>query len=376
MAKYELTLPTSALVESTNVGILSSNITKFYPKSVILQVTVNSEGLKLNHETNGVLTQMFYPTSVEGDTDEFIGFIDSLKFKQILNTFSATNTQVQIDDNGMTLRNGKSKFHLPFIVDVSSVQLRAPHPIEDAEGEVVELENSSWKFVHDYQLFACTKSFIQPQYVRLWVGDDSTVLTGDFQRGIFTKSYNSNLDTTCLLSTGVINVFSGFPDNTQIAKVDIKGSSYTLQYVADGYTVSAECYVEFESDLGDYNAPIILTKFIDSVDSPFVLVMTDEIKKFLSQATILSDNLDNDIRLTIRDKQMILSTSKSELTVDVVNSDMSCEADFDLSVFKSAVAHMVDSEIYISPIYSGDSESVDGITLWDDSISIVIATKN
>ena len=128
--------------------------------------------------------------------------------------------------------------------------------------------------------------------------------------------------------------------------------------------------------MGDYNAPIILTKFIDSVDSPFVLVITDEIKKFLSQATILSDNLDNDIRLTIRDKQMILYTSKSELTVDVVNSDMSCEADFDLSVFKSAVAHMVDSEIYISPIYSGDSESVDGITLWDDSISIVIATKN
>ena len=72
------------------------------------------------------------------------------------------------------------------------------------EGAIkVKIDNSDWKFVKDYQMYAIGMSFVHPVYTQVWIGSEGDVIVGDFDNSIFTFSKKNKLGKTCLLSNTI-----------------------------------------------------------------------------------------------------------------------------------------------------------------------------
>lgn len=372
----KFTLSTKPLIDALNLGIVNANVSKFYQKSCLAQISATRNTLKINLEAASVITEIILRGSGDEDIETPVSvFVDSLLLKQLVSTFEVSTTTIEYTEGGLILHSGKSKFTLPKMLDNDAgLELSSPKkPDSFMAAHTIEIDKSDWKFIKDYQMYAIAMSFVHPVYTRVWVGENGDVLVGDFDNSVFTHSGKSKLGKTCLLKDTIINLFNSLPDGAKLVSLR---DSYLITLVTDTFEFASEFTPEYESnpDVGSYNSEIILG-MMNKLEEKAAKVNVAAINKFLNQAALLSNSTEDTINFGVHDKEMTLVDANVDCKLPVEsNSTMSYSVKFKTALLKSVISNLDEEDIYIAPMCN-DEEGLDviGITLWTKNMTTVIA---
>lgn len=367
------TKPTKSALD---LAIINSNVSKFYSKSCLAEVSANANTLTINLEAASIVSEVKLKGS--GDTDEASTvFVDSLVLKQLIASFDSPTIIFEFAESGLILHSGKSKFTLPKMTDDSDMALARPlKALELSNCVNVDVDSSAWKFVKDHQMFAIAMSFVHPVYTNVWVGDGDDVVVGDFDNSIFTHSHKSNLGCCCLLSDTIVNLLMSLPEGSKIVR-DPESRSYIINGSTDSFDYIAQFTPKYESDpgVGSYNADMVLSMMPDSSDQA-VTLDSDKISKLLNQASLLSTSSEDTITLSVRDKQAWLHDNNVNGSVDVKPS---CDwgkikeysVEFRTALLKSAMSNY-SGDISIYPCMA-DDDIVGGVVMKDKDVTTLLA---
>lgn len=367
------TKPTKSALD---LAIINSNVSKFYSKSCLAEVSANANTLTINLEAASIVSEVKLKGS--GDTDEASTvFVDSLVLKQLIASFDSPTIIFEFTESGLVLHTGKSKFTLPKMTDDSDMALARPLKVLELSNCVnVDVDSSAWKFVKDHQMFAIAMSFVHPVYTNVWVSDGDDVVVGDFDNSIFTHSHKSNLGCCCLLSDTIVNLLMSLPEGSKIVR-DPESRSYIINGSTDSFDYIAQFTPKYESDpgVGSYNADMVLSMMPDSSDQA-VTLDSDKISKLLNQASLLSTSSEDTITLSVRDKQAWLHDNNVNGSVDIKPS---CDWDkikeysveFRTALLKSAMSNY-SGDISIYPCMA-DDDIVGGVVMKDKDVTILLA---
>lgn len=367
------TKPTKSALD---LAIINSNVSKFYSKSCLAEVSANANTLTINLEAASIVSEVKLKGS--GDTDEASTvFVDSLVLKQLIASFDSPTIIFEFTESGLVLHSGKSKFTLPKMTDDSDMALARPLKVLELSNCVnVDVDSSAWKFVKDHQMFAIAMSFVHPVYTNVWVSDGDDVVVGDFDNSIFTHSHKSNLGCCCLLSDTIVNLLMSLPEGSKIVR-DPESRSYIINGSTDSFDYIAQFTPKYESDpgVGSYNADMVLSMMPDSSDQA-VTLDSDKISKLLNQASLLSTSSEDTITLSVRDKQAWLHDNNVNGSVDIKPS---CDWDkikeysveFRTALLKSAMSNY-SGDISIYPCMA-DDDIVGGVVMKDKDVTTLLA---
>lgn len=367
------TKPTKSALD---LAIINSNVSKFYSKSCLAEVSANANTLTINLEAASIVSEVKLKGS--GDTDEASTvFVDSLVLKQLIASFDSPTIIFEFTESGLVLHSGKSKFTLPKMTDDSDMALARPLKVLELSNCVnVDVDSSAWKFVKDHQMFAIAMSFVHPVYTNVWVSDSDDVVVGDFDNSIFTHSHKSNLGCCCLLSDTIVNLLMSLPEGSKIVR-DPESRSYIINGSTDSFEYIAQFTPKYESDpgVGSYNADMVLSMMPDSSDQA-VTLDSDKISKLLNQASLLSTSSEDTITLSVRDKQAWLHDNNVNGSVDIKPS---CDWDkikeysveFRTALLKSAMSNY-SGDISIYPCMA-DDDIVGGVVMKDKDVTTLLA---
>lgn len=368
----KFTANTKPLSDALSLAIINSNISSFYMKSCVTQLTVGSEGLRINTEASNIFTEILLKGAVEdGDVKNHVAFVNSATLKQLVSTFDTDIVTFEFVEGGVILHSGKSKFTLANIVDAVDIELVRPLSDDmNIPTPTVKLNSNVWKFINDNQMYSIALSFIHPVYTKVFIGESGDVLVGDFDNSLFTHSKNSDsLDTTCLLSSTIINLLDNVPENTFIERID---RSYILVYTSDSFNYTSKFDPQYESDegVGSYNSEIFLSMMAH--DAVGVKFDSTTVNKLMNQASILSTSSEDTITLSTESNTILLKDKNVEGVV-------SCEGKFDnpftlefkTNALKKVISNYGDGVVNIGPVYQEDV--VVGILIWNDSLTTILA---
>ena len=365
----KFTTNTKPLADSLNLGIINSNVSNFHKKSCVVQVSADANTLKINIEASMICTELKLKGSGEGEPATV--FVDSLLFKQLVNTLDSATVTLDFEENGLIVQSGKSKFTLPKMIDSTEFELKSP-VIPDYTATSINIDKADWKFIKDNQMYAISMGFVHPVYTKVWVGESGDVLVGNFDTGRFTHSKKNKLQNTCLLSDTIINLFNSLPDGSKLIKVD---KDYLIEFTADSYTYATQFTPLYESDegVGDYNAQV----FLDIMKTPddAIKVPTAPITKLLNQALLLSTTSEDTIKLAIHDG--ILHLHNKDVDGEIAGeggADMKFELEFKLDAIKEVIANYADDTIQLNSLADADDpDVVSGIIVWNNDLVTIIA---
>lgn len=364
------TVSTTPLTNALNLGVVSSNVSKFYQKSCLAQVTASKRDLKINLEAANVLTELQLKGSGDSEVEVTI-FVDSLLLKQLVSTFESPTTTLEFTEGGLILHSGKSKFTLPKMLDAAELELNRPTMAAPGSTEI-DVDKSDWKFIKDYQMYSIAMSFIHPVYTYVWVGQDGDVLVGDFDNSVFTHSKKSKLGRTCLVSDTIVNLFNSLPDGAKLTQLD---KSYLITVKTDGFEYASEFTPKYEEDegVGSYNSEIILS-MMEKLEANAIKVNVAAINKFLGQAALLSSNSEDVIKLTYGNNELTLMDNNVDckLDADAPATATPYEVEFKTVLLKSVVANCDEDIISISPMIQ-EGDVVAGIIVWTKNMTVVLA---
>lgn len=369
----KFTVSTEPLKVALDLGIVNSNISKFNQKSNVAELTADGNLLRVNVETSRIKTELTLKGSnPEGGTSSII--VDCSLLKQLVNTFETSQTSLDFTKDGLVLQSGSAKFTLPRMLDAEDeLNMNRPEDVENSM--MMDVDKEGWKFVKDHQMYAIAVSQIHAVYTRVWVGEDGTVLVGDFDNSIFTKSQGSKLGSTCLLSDTIINLFTTLPDGAKMAKKD---DSYVIKAVTDGYTFLSQFIPFYESspDVGSYNSEIVLsTMDISQIsESECISVCPDPVIKFLRQADLLLTGSDSVITMDVGDNQLIFRDKNIDCRTDIMNpgDHLRYTLTFKMSLLRPAFANYMDEDVIDIYPHVAEGEVV-GIIIHSASLSTVLA---
>lgn len=363
---------TKPLSDGLDLGVINANVSKFYSKSCLAQVTATKHTLRINLEAAFILSEIRLKGSGDSDTTETV-FVDSLLLKQLVSTFESSTVTLEFSEGGLILHSGKSRFTLPKMMDEVDLELKVPK-LPDYATDPIKINKDDWKFVKENQMYAIAMSFIHPVYTKVWVGNDGDVLVGDFDNSLFTHSKRSKLGNTCLLSDTIINLFNSLPDGAQLIQSD---KSYLINVKTDGFEYISEFTPQYESDedVGSYNSDIILGMMNPSQsESEFgsVKFNAPAVTKFLSQAALISSGSDDVIKFSIgEDSQLSLEDRNVNCKLAVTGNVQSAySVEFKTALLKSVISNYSE-DVSVSPMIQGDE--IVGIVLWDKNLTTVIA---
>ena len=363
----QFNVSTKPLTDALNLGVVNQNVSKFYQKSCLAQITASRRELKINLEAANVLTEIHLKGS--GDSDEVVTmFVDCLLLKQLVSTFEASVTTFEFTEGGLILHSGKSKFTLPKMLDDAELELNPPN-VSESEGSVsIDINQSDWKFIKDHQMYAIAMSFIHPVYTRVWIGDNGDVLVGDFDNSLFTHSKKSKLGNTCLLSDTIVNLFNTLPEGAKLRNI---GNSYIITVTTDGFEYMSEFKPIYESDegVGSYNSDIILEMM--GHGEAGAKMNTAAINKFLNQAALLSTNTEDTIKLSVGGGNISLVDSNVDCKLPVEGITEEFSVEFKTSLLKSVVSNFDEEVVSIAPMKQ--EEEVAGILVWSKNMTVVLA---
>ena len=357
---------TKPFADSLNLGIINNNVSNFHQKSCTVELTATEKMLKINIEASQIYTEIHIPGKGEGSPATI--FVDSLLLKNLASTLESQTVTLNFEENGLILVAGKSKFTLPKMVESNDFDLRAPAVPDSLEG-AIDINQSDWKFVKDYQMYAISMAFINPVYTKVWVGQNGDVLVGDFDNSLFTHSVHSKLGKTCLLSDTIINLFNSLPAGSKIIPF---GDSYVIQLKTDSYEYLTQFTPLYESDesVGSYNSDIFLGMMQHSENA--IKINTVAITKALNQALLLSTNSQDSIFFSLEDGQVHLTDKNVDCAIAVVGeSGANYKVEFNLERLKKVLANYDDETISISPMEQ--EGAVVGIMVWNDSLTTIVA---
>lgn len=360
------TVSTKPLQDAVNLAIINSNVSKFYRKSCIVQLSANKQSLKLNVEASDIFTSVVLNGEGDEDTNSVV-FVDSLLFNQLVNTFDSNAVSIKFGENGISLISGSSKFELPKLADGDDVSFAEPNNPSYDTVDSYEIHKDVWKFVKEHQMYALATSLINPIYHRVFVGgENGDIIVGDYDNSLFTHSEGSDIKDACLLSDTIINLFNAIPDGSKLYKF---GANYVIYSVTDAYTFISEFVPRYESDenVGSYNSEIILN-LMKTTDN-FVSVDVAELSKYLSQVSILAKGPDVVTDMELSNNILTLQTKQSSKTVNVQDNCTPFKAAFKTS-FLQSMFNNYSGTVNISPMeQDGETGS---ILVWNDKLVTVL----
>lgn len=362
------TVSTKPLKNALGLCIINANVSKFYSKSLLVQITASAGVLTINHAATSILSQVKLRGMDDGNSASIM--VDSLLLKQLVSTLTSSEVEFEFTDNALVIHAGKSSFSLPKLMDTSEAQLPTPESIGQAELESAEeVTKADWKFIKEHQMFAKSDSTVNPVYTYVWVSENGDVLVGDYVNSLFTHSTVSQLGETCLLTDTVISLFNNLPDGAKLVKYNAK---YFISVNTDGFEYLSEFTPLYESDeIGNYNANIIMGMMLPD-ESAVAQVNVSDINTVLNQAALLSSDRDPQITCTFERNQIRFMDARVNCTVQTEGGPpIPYELTFKPAALKSVISNCPEPKINISPTMN-EGEVV-GITVTSGNLSVVLA---
>ena len=361
------TVSTKPFADALNLSVINANISKFYQKSLLAQLTADAHVLTINLEAASISTEVKLKGS--GDSEEStVVFVDCALLKSIVGTFDASVTSLEFAENGLILHSGTSAFTLPKLVDSADVELVKPALATDGQPSV-KLTKADWQFIDDHQMYAIGTSFAHPVYTRVWVGDQGDVIVGDFDRSIFTFSKKCKLGKTCLLTDTIINFMVSLPEGATITSL---GNSYRVDVKCDAFEYAAEFTPKYESDpgVGSYESGDMFGALGQKDDSKFIQVSVESLRKILSQSSILASAGDKISHIEFDNAQLRVFDNNIDCKIKVDGSCDKFNIDVDTELFRSTINNVDTESIKIHPIMEGDVAV--GLAFCSDNMSVVL----
>ena len=359
-------LSTKPFADALNLGVIPSNISKYYSKSCLAQLTADRHQLRINLEASSISTEMLLKGS--GDQDDAVTvFVDCLVLTQLVGTIEASTITIEYIEGGIVLHAGKSKFNLASMAPDGVGELTRPSLAP--EGAIkVKIDNADWKFVKDYQMYAIGMSFVHPVYTQVWIGSEGDVIVGDFDNSIFTFSKKNKLGRTCLLPNTIINLFNSLPEGAEITRLD---RSYRVDLKTDAFEYATEFTPKYEEDegVGSYSSEMILPMVVKNNDNS-IEVQVAPLNKFLSQASLLSTSSEDKVTFAYADGQVQVKDANVDCKLEVKGTCQPFEIEFKSTLFKSVLGNVDKETIRISPMFQDDI--VASIIAWTDSLAVVL----
>lgn len=359
-------LNTKPVVTGLDLAIINSNVTKFFQKSVMVQLTIENSQLRVNTEASSIQSELVFSGEASGDGCNQV-FIDSLLFKNLMNTITSDIVEFEFKEDGLTVYSGKSHFNLPNLTSADSLELRRPTALESTRAGM-DVNQQNWTFIKDQQLYAIAMSFTHPVYRNVWLDGQGNVLVGDFDNSIFTHSSKSGLDTTCLLTDTIVNLLTTVPEDSKIIKV---GTHYEIYVEKDSFTYLCEFVPQYESEeVGDYSSDMILELFDHSDQS--ILLDLNKVSTYIKQAELFATTVDATIDLVTSGDVLKLQNKNVDCEIQIVNPFEDFSLRFQISFLKDALSHMDKDEVHICPLVQ-EGDGVTGLIIWTDDMGTVIA---
>ena len=366
----KFTVNTKPLQDALSLAVVDANINSMYQPSILAQMIATRDKLTLNFEASKIMSEVDIYGS--GDSDELgVAIVSNKLLKQLVSTLDTNTITIEFVEGGIVIYSGKSKFSVPNIVDVLSMRL-GRHS-QNVEGSAIKVDKDKWKFIKDNQMFAVAMSFIRPVYTRVWIGEDTDVLTGDMDMSIFTHSNKSDLHHRCLISDTVVNLVNSLPEGAELYLVN---NSYVVNVATQGFNYTAQILVEHEDspDTGDYMSGVLL----DMMKHPDNHIVVDlaALLKPLAQSAIFLDGSKSDatINVTFRDNTIILHDNNVEDTISVKSISGQVD-DFDIEfrtdLLSSVLKHFEGEAISLSVIKSDGEDG--GLLFWNDEMTTMLA---
>lgn len=363
---------TKPLSDGLNLGIVNANVSKYYQKSTLAQISAKGNTLKINLEAASILSEIVLKGSSD-EPNESIIFVDCLLFKQLISTIETPTVTLEFTDNGLIVHSGKSKFTLARMVDDDvDVKLASPSSEYNTD-DLVDIKKPDWKFVKDFQMFALSMSLIYPVYTKVYISEQGDVIVGDFDNSLFTYSNKSNLGKTCLLSDTVINLLNSLPEDSKLINL---GNSYLIKVSTDSYEFSAEFTPMYENTdgVGDFNAPVLLGLLGDSnEDSIYKSVNVDisNINKALNQSALLSNSSEDVINVEVSANTVRVFDNNIDCPLPAKGETANYSVLFKTNILKSVISNAPSDDVTLIPMLRDDE--VTGIKFIFKELSVVLA---
>lgn len=357
-----ITVNTKQFCDALNLGVINSNVTKFFEASQYAQLVQEAASLRINLQNSKILTEVNLPG--QGDGSHGASIVDCLKLKQLATTLTTETIQLDFSDNALIIKSGKSSFSLPKFATEDDMELE--RPIRPDNFVSLKFDQDTWKFVKDHQMFAIGMSFINPVYNYVYCGQDGSNIVGDYDNSIFTMSDGESLGRTLLLTDDIINLLISVPEDTELSYHD---NQYYLSYQNDSYSYLARFTPELEETVGSYSSDA--AKMAMEPQGGYVKADVSSICKLLSQADILSSGSDRTITLSYENGVLNLKDTNIDGSLEVIDEDcMEFSCVFKTNFLKSFFATFVEGSVNISPSIQNDS--VIAIIVWNDAMVAVI----
>lgn len=369
----KITLSTKPLVDSLSLGVVNANVSKFFQRSCMAGITIEGNSLIVNLEAAAVYTKIILKGSPEVTEDTASSvFVDSLLLKQLVATLDSPTVTLDVSTNGLCIISGKSKFVLPKMLEDVDLELRSPNESVVASPVFTEIDRTGWKYIKDYQMYAIAVSFIHPAFTKVWVGENGDVIVGDYDNSHFTHTKKSNLGKTCLLSDTAINLFNSLPEG---ARLYTSEDHFVVTVNTDSYSLISEFVPETGESVGEYPAELILSIMAHNPETA-VKVSPAAMNKFLGQASLLSSSADDTIKMSVKDRKIVLEDQNSRCSVPVHDgsADVEYELVFKTDFLKSVISHYVDEDfMYVCPGgQDNDGQTISAI-FWNNELTTVLA---
>lgn len=365
----KFTVSTKPLKNVTDLGIIKANISKFYYRSNIVQITATQDTLKLNIEASGIKSKMTLKGS--GDEDKTVSImVDCSVFKNLIDSIENDVISLEFIEGGLYIHAGTSKFAIPQMLDVNDVQLSEPVEQYTATSTIT-IKPADWQFIKDHQMYAISDSAQYPVYTNVWVGKDKDIIVGDFTTSLFTYSKHGDFDNTCLFPSSLINLFTSIPEGSTISKID---KNYVLSITTDSYSMITEFTPKYEDDesVGSYNSEIILGMLAHP--EAFITVETAPIIKFINQTSILNQSeMDKVIEFNVGDGKLTLTNRSSNCSIPVTTAE-SYTVKFTTDLIKSVLSNFDADKLNIGQMIR-DGKTI-GCIFWTDNLTTLLAGQD
>lgn len=364
------TVSTKPFADALNLGVINANISKFYQKSLLAQLTADAHMLTINLEAASIATEIKLKGSGDAEETKII-FVDCAALKSIVGTFEASVTTLEFTENGLILHSGSSKFTLPKMVDSDKAELAKPALAQDGQPSI-KLDKNDWKFIDDHQMYAIGTSFTYPVYTKVWAGEKGDIIVGDFAQSIFTYSKKNKLGRTCLLSSTIINFMISLPDGATITSL---GNSYRVDVKCDAFEYAAEFTPNYETDpgVGDYKSEDMFAAADRKDENNVIKIAVEPIKKIMSQSSILASSGDHITHIKFADSELCISDANVDCKMKVEGTCCNFEADFETELFRTSINNVDAEAIKIYPLMEGTE--TDGIEICTEAMSIVLGAS-
>lgn len=366
----EFKLNTKPLKDALDLTVVNINISKFFEKSTVIELSVEGNKLRLNTQATSLLSEAY----INGYCDEqgtASAIVDNTLFKNLISTLESNEVSLEFTDNALVVKSGKSKFNVPllFISEDDALSLDRPQAVTEQLQYFGELDTDAWKLIRDNQLYALSISQIYKVYTRVWMGKEQGTITGDPTMSFFTYNSNNPLNSTCMLSSTVVNLLSSLENGSKIYKID--EDNYSVFMDVDSFTFNTQFTVEHEGqdDIGDYNSEVVLSKVLDDSVTK-VPVSKSKIYKYAKQASLFKSDAviyirsnGNEVRLVNDDVDCVLSTETTgmEYNIGFVVSDLAV-----------VVSHMVSEDLSMNPLVDPESQEVYGVRFTGDELYTIL----